>query len=279
MTKRVKREKLQFGECRDKVDIAIDRIRTFCSNEPPYVAFSGGKDTQVVYHLTVAALGAGKFDAHFNNAMEPPETKQFIRRQYPDVQWDHVPGFNFFVKLSTKGFPLRQRRWCCEYMKEYGGSGRTVLTGLRAEESPNRRHYGIVERRGKSRLMPEPKVLINPIIDWTTADVWAYLKSLGVDYCSIYDEGATGRYKGDGIFRRVGCVLCPMETEWQKNIDLQRWPKISAAWRASFQRLYDNRKRDGVKSIEKWKSADEMFWWYVNEPETVPAEQYCFAFE
>lgn len=263
----------------NKHDAAIERIRLFCSKEKPYLAFSGGKDSQGLYHLTVEALGIGNFDAHFNSSLEPPELKQFIRKDYPNVSWDKAPDFNFYIKMSEKGFPLRQRRWCCEYMKEWGGSGRTVLTGLRAQESPKRRKYGVVEHRGKSRLMPEPKVLVNPIIDWTSADVWHYLKSLDVDYCSLYDEGASGRYKGDGIFRRLGCVLCPMETVWQKNVDLIRWPKMADAWRRSFQRLYERRLADGNESVLKWKSHEEMFWWYVNEPDKIAKEQACFVFE
>lgn len=263
-----------------KRDMAIERIRTFCSQEKPLLAFSGGKDSQAAYHLTLEALGRERFDAAYNVSLEPPELKYFIRNAYPDVAWNRYPGFNFYTKLPEKGFPMRTRRWCCEYMKEWGGSGRVIITGLRREESQTRRHYGIVEHRGKSRLLPSPKVLINPIIDWTERDVWKYLKSLKVDYCSLYDVGATGKYRGDGVFRRLGCVLCPMETVSQKKQDILRWPKIAEAWHRAFQRLWDNRLSQGNDScLKNWKDADDMFWWWVYEPEPIPAEQYCFAFE
>ena len=32
-------------------------------------------------------------------------------------------------------------------------------------------------------------VRVNPIINWSYADVWAYLKRFDVPYCNLYDEG------------------------------------------------------------------------------------------
>src|SRR4030067_3414590 len=121
---------------KSKYELAIERIQTFCSKVKPLLAFSGGKDSLAAYHLTVDALGRKNFDDEYNVSLEPPELKYFIRDDYPDVVWKKHPDFNFYIKMSQKGFPLRQRRWCCEYMKEWGGSGRIVITGLRAPGRP-----------------------------------------------------------------------------------------------------------------------------------------------
>lgn len=267
-------------EGRDPVQVAIARLRQFEPPEGYYLAFSGGKDSQVVYHLATQA--GVKFQAYYNLDLEPPELRLFLRQSYPDVLVEHQPGFNFWDKIVSNGFPTRQHRWCCEYMKEWGGAGRVVLTGVRwAESTSRKRHRQLVDRPGKSRLADQPKVCVNPIIDWPTKAVWSYLESCNVSYCSLYDEGSSGKYKGDGDFRRLGCVLCPMENARQTERDFVRWPKITAAWHRAFERLYDRRKAEGAESIKRWSSPEEMFTWWLrrkNEEKADP-NQYCFVFE
>lgn len=50
-----------------------------------YLAFSGGKDSQVLYHL--AKLAGVKFKAHMNlTSIDPPDVIRFVKRNYPDVE-------------------------------------------------------------------------------------------------------------------------------------------------------------------------------------------------
>lgn len=59
------------GNLIDKVQIAINRLKNF---EPPdgyFVAFSGGKDSQCIYHL--CEMAGVKFDAHYSvTSVDPP---------------------------------------------------------------------------------------------------------------------------------------------------------------------------------------------------------------
>ena len=70
-------ERTLWGD-QDKVQIAIDRLRTF---EPPdgyYLAFSGGKDSCVIKAL--ADMAGVHYDAHYSlTTVDPPELVRFIR--------------------------------------------------------------------------------------------------------------------------------------------------------------------------------------------------------
>jgi|BioPla2DNA2_1021312.scaffolds.fasta_scaffold139017_3 phosphoadenosine phosphosulfate reductase len=51
-----------------------------------HLAFSGGKDSQVVYEL--AKMAGVKFKAFFyKTSVDPKELLRFIRANYPDVEW------------------------------------------------------------------------------------------------------------------------------------------------------------------------------------------------
>ena len=83
-------QQLQFttgGRIVDKVELAVQRLRSF---EPPdgyYVAFSGGKDSQCIYHL--CKLAGVKFDAHYAiTSVDPPELVRFIKSNYPNVAFE-----------------------------------------------------------------------------------------------------------------------------------------------------------------------------------------------
>ena len=72
------------GELLDKVQLAIKRLKAFEPPEGYYLAFSGGKDSQAVYHL--AKMAGVKFDAHYCvTSVDPPELVKFIKTHYPDV--------------------------------------------------------------------------------------------------------------------------------------------------------------------------------------------------
>lgn len=260
-------ENTLFG-VKDKVKIAIDRLRTFEPPEGYYLAFSGGKDSQCIYHL---AKEAGvKFDAHYNlTTVDPPELVYFIRENYPDVSIDKPKKTMWQLIIENGVPPTRIQRYCCRELKERGGEGRITVTGVRWAESIRRKNTrGLAEFMGEKvkdmvlfsdndemRQMMENcqkkgKFVLNPIIDWEDADVWEYIHSRGLKYCKLYDEG----------FTRLGCIGCPMAGKNRIN-EFKRWPKYKAQYIRTFDKVVKNRKAKGMKCI--WETAEDVMNWWI----------------
>lgn len=147
------------GQLRDKVQAAIDRLKCFEPEEGYYVAFSGGKDSQCIYHL--CQMAGVKFDAHYAvTSVDPPELVQFIKQHYPDA-WegrvhqrdkDGKPITMWSLIAEHTLPPTRKVRYCCEQLKEPGGQGRIVVTGVRWAESVNRKKlHGVVTMPNASK--------------------------------------------------------------------------------------------------------------------------------
>lgn len=129
---------------KDKVEVAIDRFKTFEPPEGYYLAFSGGKDSVVIKAL--ADMSGVKYDAHYNvTSVDPPELIKFIRTHHTDVAFEYpkdkdgnrVTMWNLIPKKKMP--PTRLVRYCCQVLKEGGGDGRFTVTGVRWAESRRRR--------------------------------------------------------------------------------------------------------------------------------------------
>lgn len=234
----------------DKVKIAINRLKIHEPKEGYYVAFSGGKDSCVVLDL-VRKAGV-KYDVHYNvTTVDPPELVQFIKKEYPDA-WDgrNRPKLTMWELIPKKRMaPTRRVRYCCDYLKEDNGKNRFVVTGIRRAESSRRAKRKMVEPCLKSSSTQ----YIHPIIDWSTPDVWEYIKTYNVPYCKLYDEG----------FKRLGCIMCPYQGTGGMIRDMKRWPKIAALYERAFQAMIDKRTKDGYST--KWCTGAEVMAWWIGQ--------------
>ena len=109
-----------------------------------YLAFSGGKDSVVIYRL--AQMAGIRFEAHYHlTTVDPPELVQFIRRDYPQVVIDR-PALSMWQLIPKKQIPpTRKARYCCEVLKECGGEGCFTVTGVRWQESAGRANRSFAE--------------------------------------------------------------------------------------------------------------------------------------
>lgn len=239
-------ENTLFG-VRDKVQMALDMLREFEPEEGYYLAYSGGKDSTVL--LDLARRSGVKFDAHYNlTTVDPPELVYFIRTQ-PDVVIDSPEKTMWELIVKKRMPPTRVARYCCVVLKESGGVDRRVLTGVRAAESSRRAKRQQVERCFRSGT----KTYFHPIFYWSDADVWEYIRSRNLPYCSLYDEG----------FKRLGCICCPMQGPDGMKRDAERWPKFKAQYIRTFQKMLDKKIADGFDVVGDWRTGQDVWDWWV----------------
>lgn len=233
-----------------------------------YVAFSGGKDSCVIKEL--AKMAGVRFTAHYNQTtIDPPELIAFLRQQHPDVQWEwqNKTRRGFFEMVARWGLPTARGRWCCKLFKEGGGKGRLRVVGVRAEESARRKRLW---KEVQTKLDGE---FVAPIVYWTDADVWQFIRSRGVPYCKLYDEGID----------RLGCIGCPMQTLRKMNAQFERFPKYEAAYRAAAYRFYARRKQriaDGtyqgnIAAANMFATPEEYWLHWRRQVSRQPKQQQC----
>ena len=154
----------------------IDAALRLYGPEGLVVSFNGGKDATVLLHLARAAYHRAGCGAPLC------------------VYWhesDCFPEVDAFVADTTVRFGLQLRRYDGSFadgMADAVQRGcRAVLLGTRHVD-PN----GV----GASAFQPSSKgwpsfMRVNPVLRWTYADVWAFLRDNRVPYCLLYDQGYT----------------------------------------------------------------------------------------
>ena len=82
---------------------------------------------------------------------------------------------------------------------------------------------------------------LNPIIDWSTDEVWEFIHEYNIPYCPLYDEG----------YKRLGCIGCPMGGTAQRMHEFERWPKYKDAYIRAFDRMIKIRQGGGTDKLQK----------------------------
>ncbi len=258
----------------NKIDKAVETIQKAESLALKYqdygfhLAFSGGKDSQVIYEL--CKIAGVKFRPVMQvTTLDPPELMRFIRKNYPDVIMER-PEINFYNLIIRKmALPTRRMRFCCEYLKEQSGAGTVTILGIRRAESNQRAKRNELEISGRKYsnsldqfnidnknqvlcIKGKDKILLSPIIDWTHADVWKFIRERNMPYCELYDQG----------YSRIGCMFCPMSSVKTKIKDRQRYSGVEKMIKKSIQELIDKNNYGSDLGCD----VDDIFdWWISND--------------
>ena len=226
-----------------------------------YLAFSGGKDSQALFHMT--QLSGVKFCGHMNlTSVDPPEVIRFVKKNYPEIELIKPDKSIFQHAIENQILPTMRVRWCCAEYKETAGAGKVTLIGIRKAESSRRSKRNEVEinnrkfsgdldgldeyrqeqrakrarRKSKEQgvnitnadeeqtlgcIHGKESLLISPIIYWTEQDVWEFLND-------VVRVPHCSLY--DEGWHRIGCIGCPMSSHRQKMIENKRYPHIKRGW-------------------------------------------------
>lgn len=211
------------------------------------VAFSGGKDSVVLYDLVKKADINVTF-RYQNTTIDPPKTLSFIRKNYPDVEIAH-PELSFFKLVEKKGLPNRYQRWCCSILKESNNNGfDIIMLGVRREESAKRSDRKVLDRNKKD-------LQFNPIIDWTEKDVWNYIK--------IYNLPMIKYYSAPYNFKRHGCVMCPLASSKQQIREAIMFPKYVKALLRSVKIFRETHQH--LQFVQDYKDEYEMVYLWLQQ--------------
>lgn len=110
---------------------------------------------------------------------------------YRDTRWDH------FARQRTRTLPLEDPDLCC-YLHKVQPMQKALkdmlawISGIRRDQTATRANAKILE------LQPDGLLKVNPMLNWTKADVKHYMEENHLPSHPLYDKG----------YRSIGCTPC-----------------------------------------------------------------------
>ncbi|AUH49958.1 phosphoadenylyl-sulfate reductase [Chromobacterium sp. ATCC 53434] len=198
-------------------------LKTVAAEYPDAVlANSYGAEDMVLTDL-IAGLGLPLESFSLDTGRLPAETYQLMQQvaeRYPDhpvrVYFPETAAVEQYVNFhGINGFyhSVELRKSCCEIRKleplRRALAGRSAwIVGLRRQQSPTRQDLVDKEYDADNGLLK-----FSPLLDWTEAEVWQYLRERQVPYNALHDKH----------YPSIGCAPCTRAISVGEDVRAGRW--------------------------------------------------------
>lgn len=188
------------------------------NNYWPEIAMSSSFQTQsmpLLHMVTSLKRGIPVFfldtGYHFWETLEfrekiASEWKINVIDLYRDSRWDH------FARQNTRTLPSADPNLCCylhkvQPMQKALKDLKAWISGIRRDQTSARAHAKILE------LQEDGLLKVNPLLNWTKADVQKYMEEYNLPKHPLYDKG----------YRSVGCAPCTIAIGANDDERAGRW--------------------------------------------------------
>lgn len=211
-------------ELEKKVGQAVKLLQVCykAAGEPLEVAYSGGKDSDVI--LELAKMSGIEYRAIYKNTtIDQPGTIKHVKENGVEIR---RPKESFFSLMKRKGYPSRIRRFCCDVLKEYKILDNCVIGIRRCESTKRANRY---TEPTMCMIFGSKKNHVNaiyPILDWSDEDELEFIEERGIKLHPLY-------YREDGsidITKRLGCICCPLKYYKKRLQEFKRYPGMVKAY-------------------------------------------------
>lgn len=216
------------------------------------VAYSGGKDSDVILELTKMANVPYRA-IYKNTTIDPSGTIKHAK----DVGAELIrPKKSFFQLVQENGLPNRFSRFCCRLLKEYKVLDYAIV-GIRREESAKRASRYKEPEQCRVYSKKEKVRQYMPILDWSAIDVEEFIKERDIKCAPIY-------YDQEGKFhveQRLGCMCCVLASRGKRINQFKEKPNMVKAYVHALKKYFDTHK--GNKQYKSYNG--DVYAWFVRD--------------